>query len=270
MEFLIKFTEKPKNEKRKRAIEITKECNTTFDDGIYTVRFTEINQNLRDLLILSSGWSTTDFISGDGSEDSHEVARVINCYSRGECSGICDFRIFRDYSVFNLAHAIMRYKEMESWPYMGHMDNSLVEHGILLKDPIENRYTVNKEEILNLIKTRLQYAKKYCNKINEGKIIVAINELPDLFTVPGSRESNQKQIQQTPTTTEEEYDDDEEDEEDYDGEEDEEIVALIKAKAELVAPIYAKALISEFKVFFDEYLKERVIIIEKGEVKKDS
>jgi len=278
MEFLIKFTEKPKNEKRKRAIEIAKKCDTTFEDGIYTVRFNEINKNLRDLLILSSDWATTDFISGDGSEDSHDVERVINCCYRGNCGGICDLRIFREYNVFRLVEAITRYKKMESWTYMGDIDDSLVDEGILVKDPAGSRYNVYEDKILDLVKTRLKYAIKYCNEINQGKIIAAINTVPDFITIHGSRESHQKQNQQTPTTTEEEYDAEEDYDEEYEEDEEEEKfegftdvqIAIIKAKAELVAPIYAKALISEFQGFFDEYLKDRVIILENGELKKDS
>ncbi len=247
MKFIVKFAEKPKNEKKKMAIRIANDCICEIKDGIYSVHFNEINQNLRDLLRLSGDWSTAEFIVDEGNADPVEVERVVNCYDRSECKGMCRLWILPHYNLDRLIYAFTKDNSLDFLPSLSNINEFFVEHGLLLKDPSDDKYIVNKEEIRNLVKKRLSYAQQYCEKIDESKMLSKIDELPNEIVVH-SRKETIEDVEES----DQEYDEDEGEIEILTENE----ISKIKAIAEVIAPIFSKAIMAEFEIVLKEALKE--------------
>jgi hypothetical protein len=247
MEFLIKFSKKPMNPKRRMAIEIARKCNATFEDGYYLVRFHEINQNLRDLLRLTSGWSTSEFIVEGHTGDISEIRRVVYCERREICNGVCLFG--HDYYL-NLDRIIQnckKYETLESDSRLWRVDNEYLVHHFIKFNDAKTRAILNKEVIIAHLKKELQAPLKYCDMITEEKISEKINALPESFILTPYRDCSITQKETNLGFDDEEFDD----EYSNDGEEFKGLTEYQKAKleamAKVIAPIFAQAFMEELK-----------------------
>jgi hypothetical protein len=239
MEILLIFQEKSRTASKETAIKIAEKNECIKDGSNYKVIFHEVTPDLIKLLKLSRNWPTTEFfIDGKETNLSTFLSNLL-CYNKNTCKGICEkVRIGSFYSLSRLIEAIKSAEKGEYWnPERLKMS---LEGGEILKKQSDDAYFIDKEGLKKEILGQLEFPLKFCDKIKKDLILKQIDTLPSTFKTPLRKEIllgasiDSDDSEDTPIERE------------FEGFTDYEL-AEIKAKAEIEAPILAKALANELK-----------------------
>jgi len=237
MDLTVVFSTDRMSPAKREAIEIAQRHEAENKNGMFKVKFDKRSNDLVQLIDLCSSWKLTYFLIKNKKYSESEVCEVLYCEDRRGCDGRCE----QSHSSYGFL--LDQIEKCIENPYDDEIKTEWLTETVSDSKSFEKQsggtFKINKEALKRDVENSFFIPLNICEKIDLNKFFKQIDSLPETFSIPAIDEDNEE----TSSIL------------------DDEDRAEVIEKAELMAPIFAKAIRNEF---------ERVIIANFGSEKTTS
>jgi tetratricopeptide (TPR) repeat protein len=237
MDLTIVFSTDRMSPAKREAIEIAQRHESENKNGMFKVKFDKRSNDLNQLIELCSSWKLTQFLIKNKKYSESEVCEVLYCEDRRGCHGRCE----HGHSPYDFL--LDQIEKCIDDPYDDDIQSEWLTETVSNSKSFEQlpdgTFKINKDALKREVENNFFVPLNICEKIDLNKFYKQIDSFTDTLSIPAMDEDRA------------------EDSSVLDDEERDEAIE----KAELMAPIFAKAIRNEF---------ERVIIANFGNEKTAS
>jgi len=221
MNLTVIFNESRLTQEKKAAIEIAKKYEHVFRNGVYKVKFSKNCPDLLRLLELCTNWKTASVSIDNNDVGISDVYDVLSCSAINECNSKCNKGFSQYIDVIRWISNAIEGKENEF------LDPHFLLEELLCLDSFEGHgegtFTIDKKKLKKEIEREYSIPISICQKFDKNRILSQVDALPDKFTLPEEYLDENAEFNYFDKDTKE----------------------GLQAKAEIVAPIFAKAIAKE-------------------------
>ena len=187
-----------------------------IEDELRYVIFNEINDDLRELVDLSSSWKAFRLIIEDEiikKDEIYQVKKALFCEYKIDCEGICSQEVgsynrmgqYSSINIYRLVDEIDKIDLEDLWSV-----RRLLENNRWVKKTENNKeiiYEIDLEKLIEEINEKYLYFAKYCDIYNYDKILDQLNKLRTQFVIQKEIRSDYISREEFEDYTDDEFED---------------------------------------------------------------